>query len=125
MTRGDNVAFARLLQLVPGHLRHSNMAHVLLGQIVVFIRHGFYHAHCTTLHCIPCLKTKLQITVCCAVLDPWQVRDMVHDFYNSCYATCFAALESLKPLLAMDIHLHDHVKALMAEIKTRALVQVG
>jgi COP9 signalosome complex subunit 1 len=53
-----------------------------------------------------------------------QVRDMVHDFYNSRYATCFAALESLKPLLAMDIHLHDHVKALMAEIKTRALVQV-
>lgn len=49
---------------------------------------------------------------------------MVHDFYNSRYATCFAALESLKPLLAMDIHLHDHVKALMAEIKTRALVQV-
>jgi hypothetical protein len=49
---------------------------------------------------------------------------MVHDFYNSRYATCFAALESLKPLLAMDIHLHDHIKALMAEIKTRALVQV-
>lgn len=49
---------------------------------------------------------------------------MVHDFYNSRYATCFAALEALKPQLAVDIHLHDHVKALLGEIKTRALVQV-
>ncbi len=53
------------------------------------------------------------------------MRDIVHDFYNSRYATCFAALEALKPSLAMDIHLHDHVKGLMGEIKTRALVQVG
>lgn len=53
-----------------------------------------------------------------------QVRDMVHDFYNSRYATCFAALEALKPMLSIDIHLHDHVKALLSEIKTRALVQV-
>lgn len=52
-----------------------------------------------------------------------EVRDMVHDFYNSRYATCFAALEALKPQLSVDIHLHDHVKALLGEIKTRALVQ--
>jgi COP9 signalosome complex subunit 1 len=58
-------------------------------------------------------------------LLPLQVRDMVHDFYNSRYATCFAALEALKPILAIDIHLHDHVKALLSEIKTRALVQVS
>lgn len=53
-----------------------------------------------------------------------QVRDVVHDFYNSRYATCFSQLEALKPALAIDIHLHDHVKALLSEIKTRALVQV-
>ena len=77
----------------------------------------------------PCLLLPIPRTVhvhhaSCCVIGLLQVRDMVHDFYNSRYATCFAALESLKPLLAMDIHLHDHVKALMAEIKTRALVQV-
>jgi COP9 signalosome complex subunit 1 len=52
------------------------------------------------------------------------VRDIVHDFYNSRYATCFAALESLRPQLAVDIHLHDHVAALLREVRTRALVQV-
>lgn len=50
---------------------------------------------------------------------------MVHDFYNSRYATCFAQLEALRPVLAADIHLHDHVKTLLSEIKTRALVQVN
>jgi hypothetical protein len=57
--------------------------------------------------------------------EPVQVRDVVHDFYNSRYGRCFAGLEALTPALAVDIHLHDHVGALMKEIRTRALVQVG
>lgn len=48
---------------------------------------------------------------------------MVHDFYNSRYATCFAQLEALRPVLACDVHLYDHMTALYREIRTKALVQ--
>jgi hypothetical protein len=41
-----------------------------------------------------------------------QVREIIHDFHNSRYATCFAALEALRPVIACDIHLHDHATAL-------------
>lgn len=56
-------------------------------------------------------------TLCC------QVREVVHDFYNSRYATCFSQLEALRPVIAVDIHLHDHAAALYREIRTKALVQ--
>jgi hypothetical protein len=41
-----------------------------------------------------------------------QVREVIHDFHNSRYATCFAALEALRPVIACDIHLHDHATTL-------------
>jgi hypothetical protein len=45
-------------------------------------------------------------------LLPPQVREVIHDFHNSRYATCFAALEALRPVIACDIHLHDHATTL-------------
>lgn len=56
-------------------------------------------------------------------LSHLQVREVVHDFYNSRYATCFAQLEALRPILACDIHLHDHLNTLYRDVRTKALVQ--
>ncbi len=39
-----------------------------------------------------------------------QVRDLIHDFHNSRYASCLAHLAALRPALALDIHLHDHAQ---------------
>lgn len=62
--------------------------------------------------------------MCCPpCLSQPQVREIVHDFYHSRYGRCFAALEALRPQLAVDIHLHDHTPALLREIRSRALVQ--
>jgi hypothetical protein len=36
------------------------------------------------------------------------VRDLIHDFHNSRYASCLAHLAALRPVLALDIHAHDH-----------------
>eukprot|EP00775_Hariotina_reticulata_P007615 gene7612-7817_t len=52
-----------------------------------------------------------------------EVREVIHNFYNSRYATCFTQLEALRPVLSCDIHLHDHAAALYREIRTKALVQ--
>ncbi|WIA41006.1 hypothetical protein OEZ86_004647 [Tetradesmus obliquus] len=52
-----------------------------------------------------------------------EVREIVNDFHNSRYATCFAALEALRPAIACDIHLHDHAAALYRQVRTKALVQ--
>jgi len=52
-----------------------------------------------------------------------QVREAVHDFFHSKYASCLALLEKLKPDLLMDIHLHDHVAQLYTDVRSKALVQ--
>jgi len=52
-----------------------------------------------------------------------EVRELVHDFYNSRYASCLKTLEKLKPDLLLDLHLHDHVAALYTDIRSKALVQ--
>jgi COP9 signalosome complex subunit 1 len=51
------------------------------------------------------------------------VRELVHDFYNSRYASCLQYIEALKPTLDLDIHLRDHVASLIADIRKRALLQ--
>lgn len=51
------------------------------------------------------------------------VRELVGDFYASRYASCLDSLRTLKADLKMDIHLHDHVDALYAQIRQRALIQ--
>ena len=52
-----------------------------------------------------------------------EVRACVEDFYNSRYSSLFDGLERLRPQLALDLHLHDHVDALYEAIRRRALVQ--
>ena len=52
-----------------------------------------------------------------------QVREAVHDFFHSRYASCLAHLEKLRPDLLLDLHLHDHVKQLYDDVRSKALVQ--
>jgi len=52
-----------------------------------------------------------------------EVRELVHDFYNSRYASCLKTLEKLKQDLLLDLHLHDHVAALYADVRSKALIQ--
>lgn len=47
----------------------------------------------------------------------------MHDFYNSRYAQCLSYLDRLKPDLMLDLHLHDHVKQLYDDVRSRALIQ--
>ena len=39
-----------------------------------------------------------------------QVREAVHDFYLSRYASCLDHLAKLRADLCLALHLHDHVK---------------
>jgi hypothetical protein len=44
------------------------------------------------------------------------VRDLVNAFYNNRYAACLSLLERLRPALGLDLHLHDHVAALIKQV---------
>ncbi|XP_076893906.1 COP9 signalosome complex subunit 1-like [Bidens hawaiensis] len=52
-----------------------------------------------------------------------EVRELIHDFYSSHYASCFDYLGNLKANLLLDIHLHDHVEPLYTQIRNKALIQ--
>ncbi|KAM7508690.1 hypothetical protein LguiA_019143 [Lonicera macranthoides] len=52
-----------------------------------------------------------------------EVRELIHDFYSSHYASCLDYLGSLKANLLLDIHLHDHVETLYDQIRNKALIQ--
>lgn len=52
-----------------------------------------------------------------------EVREVVNDFYNSKYTSCFATLDSMRDVLALDIHLGAHVETLYKQIRERALIQ--
>ncbi|KAK2983978.1 hypothetical protein RJ640_027303 [Escallonia rubra] len=52
-----------------------------------------------------------------------EVRELIHDFYSSHYASCLDYLGSLKANLLLDIHLHDHVETLYEQIRSKALIQ--
>ncbi|KAK1373926.1 COP9 signalosome complex subunit 1 [Heracleum sosnowskyi] len=52
-----------------------------------------------------------------------EVRELIHDFYSSHYASCLDYLGSLKANLLLDIHLHDHVDTLYDQIRSKALIQ--
>lgn len=41
-----------------------------------------------------------------------EVREVVQEFYKARYAQSLAALERLRPLLLLDMHLHPHVEDL-------------
>ncbi len=52
-----------------------------------------------------------------------QVRELLHDFYGSRYASCLRTLAALRPSLALDMYLAPHVEALYSAIRQRALIQ--
>ncbi|PSS24349.1 COP9 signalosome complex subunit 1 like [Actinidia chinensis var. chinensis] len=52
-----------------------------------------------------------------------EMRELIHDFYSSHYASCLDYLGNLKANLLLDIHLHDHVETLYNEIRHKALIQ--
>uniref|UniRef100_A0A2P2JYE9 Uncharacterized protein MANES_05G039500 n=1 Tax=Rhizophora mucronata TaxID=61149 RepID=A0A2P2JYE9_RHIMU len=52
-----------------------------------------------------------------------EVRELIHDFYSSHYASCLDYLQNLKANLLLDIHLHDHVGTLYDQIRNKALIQ--
>jgi COP9 signalosome complex subunit 1 len=52
-----------------------------------------------------------------------EVRELIHDFYASRYASCLGYLQKLKPSLLLDIHLYDHVETLYEQIRHKALIQ--
>ena len=52
-----------------------------------------------------------------------EIRELIHDFYTSHYASCLEYLGNLKANLLLDIHLHDHVETLYDQIRSKALIQ--
>jgi COP9 signalosome complex subunit 1 len=52
-----------------------------------------------------------------------EIRDIVHDFYNSKYGSCLTALDKIRGDLQLDLHLHDHVNSLYSKIRNKAIVQ--
>ena len=59
----------------------------------------------------------------CPLPPPSQLRDLIKDFYNSRYASCLSALDTLMPSLLLDMHLGSHAAALYAQIRQRAIMQ--
>jgi len=55
-------------------------------------------------------------------LEP-QLRDIIHKFYESKYASCLRLLEEMKDNLLLDMYLAPHVPALYTKIRNRALIQ--
>lgn len=55
-------------------------------------------------------------------LDP-QLRDILHKFYASKYASCLLMLDQIKDNLLLDIFLSPHVNSLYTQIRSRALIQ--
>ncbi len=57
-------------------------------------------------------------------LEP-QLRDIIHKFYESKYASCLKLLDEIKDNLVLDMYLASHVNILYTQIRNRALCQVG
>ena len=51
------------------------------------------------------------------------IREVVHDFYNARYTSCFSALNAMQPTLQLDLHLGQHIDELYELIRERALIQ--
>eukprot|EP00478_Filoreta_tenera_P000354 GABV01000354.1.p1 GENE.GABV01000354.1~~GABV01000354.1.p1 ORF type:complete len:254 (+),score=91.05 GABV01000354.1:403-1164(+) len=51
-----------------------------------------------------------------------EMRQILTDFQNSRYASCFEALQGLRPDMALDLFLGPHVDGLLKKIRAKALV---
>jgi COP9 signalosome complex subunit 1 len=86
----DNIAFREFLELMP---------EVRTGTVQLRPQHPsltISHAANITSSCSMQRDSASQSV---------QVREMVHAFYASSYATCLQQLEALRPQLALDMHL--------------------
>jgi COP9 signalosome complex subunit 1 len=52
-----------------------------------------------------------------------EMKEMIHDFYNSRYGPCLALLDRVKQDLLLDLHLSEHVASLYTKIRNKAIVQ--
>lgn len=52
-----------------------------------------------------------------------QLRDILHKFYSSQYATCLELLNRIKDNLMLDLFLSPHLNKLYSQIRNRALIQ--
>ena len=50
------------------------------------------------------------------------MREMVHDFYGSRYASCLTQLEKLRPALKLDVHLHKFAADLSRAVSQTPLL---
>jgi len=55
-------------------------------------------------------------------LEP-QLRDIIHKFYESKYASCLKLLDEIKDNLLLDMYIAPHVYLLYTQIRNRALIQ--
>ena len=55
-------------------------------------------------------------------LEP-QIRDVLHKFYESQYASCLKILDDIKDNFRLDLYLASHVNTLYSKIRNRALIQ--
>ncbi|PVD38769.1 hypothetical protein C0Q70_01392 [Pomacea canaliculata] len=55
-------------------------------------------------------------------LEP-QLRDILHNFYDSKYASCLKLLAEIRDNLLLDMYLAPHVSSLYTQIRNRALCQ--
>lgn len=51
------------------------------------------------------------------------VRELIHDFNASRYVSFLKGLKALQPRLLLDLHLHDHVEALVKNIRAKVMIQ--
>jgi len=51
------------------------------------------------------------------------VRELVHAFMGSKYAQCIKLLDQLKVMLAVDMHMHEHVADVYKSVEQRMMVQ--
>ena len=45
------------------------------------------------------------------------MRELIHDFYASRYASCLSYLDNLRTSLSLDVHIHDHVDRLYEQVR--------
>lgn len=56
-------------------------------------------------------------------LEP-QMRDVLHQFYQSKYTSCLRTMGQLRDSLLLDMYLAPHLDTLYTMIRNKALIQV-
>ena len=51
------------------------------------------------------------------------IREVVNDFYNARYTSCFSTLNAMRRTLELDLHLGQHIDELYRLVRERAMIQ--